>query len=349
MGELSVAEDCLPRADRPRWAPRFGRALRRLISNSDDRQQHTEIDSRIYRITLAVAALFTALDAVRVGRYAHEQWQHGALANDFAIFDQAWYQIAHGDFSPYSTVLDVGYIRSHFELIMWIIAPLWWVTRSGEALLLGQAMATVAAQFFVVRWAALRACDSLAASPETSAPWRIARISVLPLAGFVILSANERLMDSVITDFHFQALATLLMVLAATDISRGRRRGFLWILAAMTCGDVAGSYIVGLGVSALLVRGRRQWGVALIGIGLGWMLALTAGGFTTGTPRGEFAYLAGYSDYRNVSFLAIGLGVLLHPTRPWRMVQHRGRGSASTSHRPGAGSAFCTRGRSASA
>ena len=58
-------------------------------------------------------------------------------------------------------------------------------------------------------------------------------------------------------DFHLEAVAILFAVLLARDLANGRRRAWAWVAPLLACGDVAGTYLAGLGLGGVLA-GRRS-------------------------------------------------------------------------------------------
>lgn len=319
------AQPAQPMAPVQRAARSVTAALRDSVARRPAPRSDLPIDRVLRRVTFAVSALVGAIWLVVLVRRSHGQWLDANLGLDFAIFHQPFHLIAHGDLAPQSTVVDAPYVRSHFELIMWLVAPLWWVTRSGEMLLHIQNAATVGCALAVVRWTCALGGAALAATPQAGRLERVARLCVLPLTGLLILMHSARLADAALEDFHFQALATFFVVMAGSELSLGRRRGFLWVVLALLCGDVAGTYVVGLGISvAILARGRRIWGAYLIAGGLLWVLALARLHFNLGTPEDAFRYLTDEpAGIGPVSLVAVGISIVLHPTRPWRMIHSR--------------------------
>jgi len=98
----------------------------------------------------AVALLPLAVQFVVLLVRTGDRYQRFNLSIDFAIFHQAWHQIAQGNLSPDSTILGYPYWRAHFELVMWLLAPLHWIYNPGILLLWLQDAATVAAAILSV-------------------------------------------------------------------------------------------------------------------------------------------------------------------------------------------------------
>src|SRR5207248_6135779 len=118
-------------------------------------------------------------------------------------------------------------------------------------------------------------------------------------------------------DFHLQPLATLFLLLAARDLWSGRsRRTWLWAAFALLTGEVAGTYLAGLGLSAGLAgRDTRRQGLALAGVGVAWVGLVSALGASQGSNlAGGYGYLAGRTSFPpGIGFAYILLGVVRHP------------------------------------
>lgn len=256
--------------------------------------------------------------------YSTHLYDRFDLTKDFAIYFQAWTQIAAGHLSPYSTLNNTSLVhygfpfwRNHFELIMWPFALLWFVYPHGVDLLwiedLAVIGATLVAFYFVI--------DLL--ERHWSGPrWGF---TALACGAMVVLVANPWIWWSVSFDFHLQAVATLFVLLAARDLWAGRRRAWWWVGAVMLCGDVAATYLVGLGISALLVSRRtRRSGALLVGVGLAWTGLISGIGAAQGSQvAGNYRYLAHVAPGAKAGLGAILAGAVTHPTTPLHMFRTR--------------------------
>lgn len=245
------------------------------------------------------------------------QWEAGAVSQDFAIFFQAWSLIGSGDLSPYSTIIDEQYWRSHFEILMWPLAILNLVFPSGVTLLVVQVLATVGAEAIAVLWvleASLRRRD-------------VRLVHLLPAAvTLALFVTNDRIVDAARLDFHFQAIATFAVIGAARATWRGRRLApWLWVALALSTGDVAGTYVAGLGLSAVIARrDTRRTGVALILAGGAWTGTIGLIGASTGSA------LSGYQHLFDQPIPAGGTALIflvtflvLHPVKPLSVIAER--------------------------
>lgn len=194
-------------------------------------------------------------------------FRHDDLTLDYGIFEQARFLISHGVLDPRLSLLGYPYWRSHGELIMW---PLAWLLAplSGFGLLAVQALATAVTSWVAGRWL-LEELDRLTLS-RGRRRWAQG-------AGLVFLFLSPWVYWANGFDFHFPALAAMFLMLAARALAQDRqRRAWLWVLLTLSCGDVAGTYVAGLGLGAALAyRGRRRLhGIPLVVAGAGWTLLL---------------------------------------------------------------------------
>jgi hypothetical protein len=212
--------------------------------------------------------------------------------NDFAGYYQAWYLIAHGDLYPHITAWhtwhDVAYMDVHAELIMWLLAPLWWIFHSGVGLLWIQDFAIVGAEAVAFIWmtevAAGRWPDGAKDRPHLHP-------ELLGAVGLLLLVANPWIYWAASFDFHPDVLGGTFALLCAYDLAHHRRRFWLWAGLAMLCGDVASTYVAGVGISGLLAGAAwRRRGLLLLMLGTGATAAMAA----FGANLGSTPVLSGY-------------------------------------------------------
>lgn len=277
---------------RPRPAPRTAVARRR----SADPLRTVR---RIGYLVLAVKLLAFCI-------WSMVLYSHFALTPDFAQYQQAWYLIAHGHLNPYDTVGNFAFWQNHGEFIMWPLGLLYWVSPGGVGLLWLQDAGVVGAELVAFVWG----CElARKYAPERDAAW-------LAAAGLVLLVGNPWSWWSVSFDFHAECLAVLFIALLAWDLANGRRRAWLWVPLLVGCGDVAGTYIFGLGLGlAVAVRGQRIRGAAVALAGIVAVLGFSAIHANLGSGHGlkAYDYLAapGYSGALTLTQLATGLAT--HP------------------------------------
>jgi hypothetical protein len=239
-----------------------------------------------------------------------------SLTPDFAQYQQAWYLIAHGHLDPYDSVGGFPFWRNHAEFIMWPIAPLYWVFPHGVLLLWLQDASVVGAEMVAFGWI----CDlAHRYRPGPDARW-------LAAAGLVLLVANPWSWWSVSFDFHTECLAVLWVALLARDLYGRRRRAWLWLLPLLACGDVAGTYVLGLGLGLLLaVRGARRTGAVLAVLGVGAVLFISAIHGNDGSGHGlqAYDYLADPGHRGSISLPRLLEGLAAHPRAVAAQLWHK--------------------------
>jgi len=241
------------------------------------------------------------------------------LGVDFGIFSQAWTRIGTGHLDPRSSISDLPYLASHFELMMWPLALLHPLVHSSIVLLFVQDAALSATSFVVLVWVR----DLLGGSTVGDA-WAAAVLGGTAL----LLVVNPVLYATATEDFHFEPLATCFVVLAAYDLWSGRTaRMWVWTVLCLLCGDVGGLYVVGLGLTGVVAaRGDRPRAAALLAAGVAWVALIAALGDNIGSNVSVgYTYLAGRSSLpagASGLLLVVG-GMVAHPSRPWDMLTSR--------------------------
>jgi hypothetical protein len=258
--------------------------------------------------------------------YSVHIWRRFDLTSDFAAFHQAWQQIATGNLDPRLTTFayqypNYGYPfwQSHFELAMWPLALLWYGSHSSLVLLIVQDVALAGAGLVALRWG----LELL----ETHWPPRTRGQTAVGIGLLVVLLVNPWTYWTASFDFHFQPIACLAVLAAGRDLWAGRRRGWCWVAVALLCGDVAATYVLALGIAAVLA-GRRTWrsGAGLIGASLIWLAIVSALGAGKGsTLEASYGYLAGGTAVGSglSGITAIARGVILHPRLPFHVLRVR--------------------------
>ena len=259
-------------------------------------------------MAVVVATLFVQLVVLIV--QSQHQWQHFNLSVDFAFFHQAWHQIGSGDLNPRSTLAGYSFWQSHFELIAWPLGLLGRLRRDdGLSMLYLQDLAVVGTEAVVLAWV-------WSATRQRRGGWPVT--FTVPVA-LVLLVANPWIYKLANEDFHYEPLATFFVVLAAWEFWSGRRRAWVWVALTLACGDVAATYIAGIGLSFLIASRRtRRDGLHLLGVGLGWVLLVGLLGANLGSGLVRYSYLA--SSPKPVEglggLISVGMGMLHHPSRP---------------------------------
>src|ERR1700722_766168 len=76
---------------------------------------------------VSVAHVLFALQWLALVFVSVRLFDHYHLGRDFSVYSQAWWLIAHGHLNPFSSPSGLSFVKNHFELIMWVLAPLYWV------------------------------------------------------------------------------------------------------------------------------------------------------------------------------------------------------------------------------
>jgi uncharacterized membrane protein len=217
-------------------------------------------------------------------------------AVDLALYDQIVWAIANVG-APWSSLPDLHGWGDHFTIILYLMAPLYWLLPSVIVMLVVQCVA-LAAGAFAVWGLGRRLLDDDGAA---------ALLAVLYLLNPSLHGINIR-------DFHPQAMAIPLL-LAALYFFETERWALFWgaVLLTLCAREDAGLPILGLGVWALAVR-RRPWtGVGLAALGLGWMFVTTR--WVIPFFRGEaYSHLERWQEFGG-SVGSIALGILSNPLK----------------------------------
>ncbi len=230
---------------------------------------------------------------------------------DYAMREQAWWLIGHGNLDPYTTPLGRLFLHDHFELINWPLAffgrlwpsmawPLWW-----------QNIFVVSAEAAVIAIVRLMMTKNW-----WPAEWR--REGTL-IALALVLALSPWTWFAVSNDYHYQTSAAMGVGLWFLYFGLRRR----WVLAAVAAlgtlavADVAGTYVAAMALS-LLILPRLRWrdrgysaGFVLAGLAWGPVVAHFHGSVGSNLPV-HYGYLLDQGQ-AHASMLDVGLGILKHP------------------------------------
>jgi Predicted membrane protein (DUF2079) len=256
--------------------------------------------AQVRRVGLAILAV----QLIAFFLWSTVLYRRFALTFDYAVFDQAWWEIAHGKLDPV-TLEGFPYWRDHGDLMAWLLAPLYWLFPSGIALLLLQDMCVVVAEATAFLWL----CDSAARDRDgTDGAW-------LAATGLVLLVANPWIWWAISFDFHIEAVALLFVTLVIRDLAYARRRAWIWVIPLILCGDVAGTYLVGAGLGGMLAnRQARRSGALMACLGLSAVGFITLVHANIGSGLSAYAYLAAAAPgSAPLGLAALARGVASHP------------------------------------
>jgi hypothetical protein len=246
-------------------------------------------------------------------------WSRFALTTDAATYLQAMFLISHGHLDPTQTLANYAAIKDHFSLFMWPISLLDLPWPHGLILLWAQD-AALAAEIVAFAWIRHIVRDHRPAIGRNLAV-------ALLIAGLMVLVLDPWTYWASSFDIHLEAFACPFVVAAAFDFSRGRNtRAWCWVVALLSFGDVAVTWIVGLAISALVAayfqRGRHHVRTAafLAGVGLVWLeliglIGANNGGIEFTDLYGYLVGPAGVGPGQKASAGQILFGLISHPAR----------------------------------
>ena len=241
-------------------------------------------------VWVAAAAFAGGFGATSVLR--HRAFESGRF--DLGNMTQAVWSTAHGDFLSVTDVHgeQVSRLGSHFDPILTLFAPLWWLWPDPELLLVIQA-AAVGAGALPVFWLARKHV----ASDRAAAALAVAYLLSPPVQWLTV------------SDFHPVALACPLLLYAWWHLDEGR----LWAFALLAAAAIGTKEHVGLVVAAIgvwyAVRHRAPRTGAAIAAATG-VAALVAALVVVPhfAPAGASAFESRYEspslDGRDASYLA---------------------------------------------
>jgi hypothetical protein len=191
-------------------------------------------------------------------------YQHFSETGDFSVTNQAWYLVAHGNLDPFSTSLGFQYWRNDAEFLPYALAPLYWIFH-GMTLQWAQDLSLAGAELVAFTWL----CDlARRHCAERDAAW-------LSGLGLLLFLANPWLWSTISFDVHNEVLAIFFVAFLAWDLSRGRRRAWLWVVLVLLGGLPDTTYVVGVGLSGVLASRRtRRMGAAIAATGIGYLFVL---------------------------------------------------------------------------
>jgi len=282
---------------------------------TDGRPPDTRLTGRL-RLVWSIGVVAFAAQAVGLLVWSDHLWSRYDLTSDFGTFSQAWQQIGTGHLDPRETTFAYNYPhygypfwQSHFELVMWPLGLLHLLWSSTFVLLIVQDLALAGIGMAGLRFG----LELLERQWPTALPHR----TVVGAGFLLVLLISPWVYWTASFDFHLQPIAILLVVLCARDLWNGRRRAWWFAAAVLACGDVAASYLVGLGIAAVLSgRPTRHHGLVLIGVGVAWVGFVVAIGSGKGSSlAGNYGYLAHVTSGTGLgATFAVVWGIAHHPT-----------------------------------
>jgi uncharacterized membrane protein len=270
----------------------------------------------------AIAFVLVGVQLAALIVYSWYLYRRFDLLEDFAHNAQAWYLIGHGNLLPLDTVRypTTPFLRDHFDLVMWPLSLLHFLSPSPFWLLVVQDLAVALAELITLRWV-----------------WSLltARLdrhrTMAALLFLVVLMANAWWYETVSFDVHLTPLGLPVLLAVGYSLSRGR---WTWAcVAAGGCvlfGAVVTEILVFVGIGSLIAlvfsprRNRR--GIitaAVITAAAGaWVLIVSGiGANQASNLASQYSYLV--ADNGHAGTLALLGGVFRHPVRALHMLSHR--------------------------
>lgn len=243
--------------------------------------------------------------------WSREVYNHFALSYDFATYAQAVWQIWHGHLYPYSPVLYIPLWGNGGQALVWLLALITLPFHSAILLLWLQDVA-IAGIGLALFWWITELFDEQKVSPS----W----IVWLAAVSIVAIAANPWIYWSATFDIHTETFCTFFFVMAARALYRERWKSLvLWSVLVASGGLVECTYLVALGLTALLVGKRyRRVGAILVVAPLAYFLLLDGPlqGAQLPPPGIVYGYLAGNTpNASQLSFTQVLIAMLTHPLR----------------------------------
>jgi hypothetical protein len=215
-------------------------------------------------------------------------YEHFSLTGDFSQYNQAWFLVAHGNLDPYGTVGGIRYWQNDGEFMPYVLAPLYWIFRSELVLPWVQDLSVAGAELVAFTWL----CDlARRHCAERDAAW-------LAGLGLLLLVADPWLWSTISFDVHEEPLVIFFAAYLAWDLSRGKRRAWLWAVPVLLGGAPTTTYVIGIGLGGALAGPRsRRLGAALAAAGVAYYLFLNlvhGNGAVAGAIHGYLAAASGH-------------------------------------------------------
>jgi len=287
---------------------RTGAVAPDVISVTDDSARPG--GEKVFAWVAPVGWAMLGLQLVAMVGFSSVQYSRFGLTNDFANYSQAWWAVGHGHLDPYSTGFQISFWRDNAEFILWPLALLYRVDPHPVMLLWVQDVAVVLTELVAFRWI-LAVIGG--ARDRIGQRWAVA----LGLGAAVVLVVNPWAYETIAFDFHFEPIAALFCVLVGYELWAGRiRRLWLWVPLALVSHVLAGTYLVGIGLSGMLAgRRTRRPGAVVAAVGLVWVVVFNAVG--AAGVKGRFVglsygYLVG-PHHGQIGLFDVVAGALGHP------------------------------------
>ena len=186
-----------------------------------------------------------------------QQSNFGTFGFDMGIYDQGIWLATHFH-HPFMTVRGINFYGHHFDPIVFLFAPAYWLGAGPHFLYAFQTVALAVGA--IPLWLLVR--------DKTSDPW----IALVPAASYLLFPALEWI-DW--WHFHPDALIISPLMFAWLFYTRKKWKPFcVAVVLALMCKEDAAVAIFVMGI-VMVVKGEKKWGVRTIVAGLFWFLMCT--------------------------------------------------------------------------
>jgi uncharacterized membrane protein len=233
-------------------------------------------------ILFIIGIYLVIFSVISVNRY----WQYQTFYIDFGIYDDAIWKIAHFK----APIVDKGLngrlnLGDHFTPGMYLLAPIYWVTDSQEAMFVAQVLAVC-----IAAWIAYLLIKS-----RTSNRF-VQTALIVSFLGFVGMQ------NALITEMHEITFAVLPLMLVIWSIEKKKwKQYFIYLLLFLSFKENMAGIVIGLGIY-LLIRFKKQYltqAIASIVIGFTWG-ALTTMVVIPALNGGVYAYAPSFLKGQNI-------------------------------------------------
>jgi len=233
------------------------------------------IDSRFWLGALLLCVVLYILITLRFVFDLYDRY--AMLAYDLGIFDQAVWLISRGQ-SPFVTVRGMHILADHFSVLLYLLAPLYWLWASPKMLLIAQTIAL-----------------ALGAVPVYALAYKQIGSSQLGFVMGVAYLLYPALQWTSIYEFHPENFAIPLLIGAFYFLACRRWAGyFCCIVVTALTKETAGLIIIALGLYAFTMDRRIGWRTLMLGVTSVLLATATVRHFNEGQPS---AYLSLYATY----------------------------------------------------
>lgn len=263
----------------------------------------TQTADRLFVILLCLGAAFLTISALL---------NHRGLGTgyDLGIYDQTIWNLAHGRIWMTTLVYETAGYYDHFEPILALIAPLYWLWPDVRALLIVQSLALALGSLPIYLYARRRFQS-----------WEFGSALALVIAAAYL--AYPALHNANLNDFHEVSLLPPLLGFALYGLLSGRRR-VMWVFLAlclMVKEDFSVTFLMfGLYIVAFRPAGfRRRDGVLVAGAAVIWMLLVLYVLYPAATRGMPYPFVARRYPWLGDSPESAATVLL---TRPWIMLPY---------------------------